>query len=928
MATTLPVWSINADDIAKIEQAVPKKATAKPEKPRRVLIFSQTLKYHHASIPYADKAFELMGKATGAYTVDASSDPAVLAPENLAKYDALLLNNPTGDWLTTPSMRQGLLDFVNNGKGLMGIHAATDGNYAWPEFGQLIGGYFDGHPWRNTDTVTLKINQPDHPVTKAFAGQPLEINDEMYQMMDPYSPDAVLELVSLDTDKTDMTKKGIKRTDGDFPVSWVKNYGKGRVFYTSLGHNEHIYSNPVVLQHYLDGLQFALGDLKAPAEPAGKKPEKVAAAMATAEAADKPTTGTAATKPVSDSDLKAALAELDAYDFGKERGFLLTIDAAMRTSNDNKAQRTELVSALLEKALNDKLTYAARDLALRRLGEIGQPGTAEKLQPLLSAKDEKLAESALRAITDIPGKASDAALVKALGSTKGDTRVGIINALGQRRADLPAAVNELTKVAREGDISEVAAAVTALGKIGTPAAGQALLEKVRPPDAAREAWFAAMNTAADELAGSNKDVAGRLYDRVSQMGADSPARLAAFKGKAMLDGNPEAVALKALDDESAAGLEQVARQILVRGDNQAVAGQLMEHLQSASPEKKVVIVEILGARGDKNALDAITGLATHPTAGTPQLQVAAITALQHLGDQRSVPVLLKIAAEQKGQPADAAVESIVEMRVPEVDTELIRLINEASSPAEQVIAIDAAVARKSAGAVEPLLKAAASDNEKVAVAAFKALSQTAKPGDLDALLKIHDGLRKDKVIKEAGRTIASVARASDNKADAVKAVQAAFDSASDQATKISLLSVLGRIGGTMALKTLEENVASSDEKMKDAAIRALAEFPDATALEALMQIGTTDASEVHKVLAMRGVARLLSQDGGDPSARLDMARRALEIAPGAEEKKAVLGGVAELKTTGVLEFLLPFLDQADLKEETAAAILKQAPIAN
>src|SRR5690606_32974354 len=79
----------------------------------------------------------------------------------------------------------------------------------------------------------------------------------------------------------------------------------------------------------------------------------------------------------------------------------------------------------------------------------------------------------------------------------------------------------------------------------------------------------------------------------------------------------------------------------------------------------------------------------------------------------------------------------------------------------------------------------------------------------------------------------------------------------------------------------------------------------------------------------RGVARLLSQSGeGDPQDRLDMAKKAIELAPGAEEKKAVIGAVADLHTTGVIDFLLPFLDNADLKEETVAAVLKQAPVAN
>jgi type 1 glutamine amidotransferase len=205
-----------------------------------------------------------MGEKTGAFKADLSRDGAELTPEKLAGYDAIIINNPTGDFLTTPSLRQGLLDFVSSGKGVVGIHAASDANFAWEEYGELIGGFFVNHPWNADTTVTLKIEQPEHPVNQGFNGGSFEVKDEIYQFREPYSRDKLLVLVSLDTEKTDMEKKGIQRTDNDFAVSWVQPWGKGRVFYSSLGHNPDIFWNETVLQHYLDGIQFALGDLKAP----------------------------------------------------------------------------------------------------------------------------------------------------------------------------------------------------------------------------------------------------------------------------------------------------------------------------------------------------------------------------------------------------------------------------------------------------------------------------------------------------------------------------------------------------------------------------------------------------------------------------------------------------------------------------------------
>lgn len=258
---------IPPDALEKIRAAVPDKAPAKPAQPRRVLVYTACKGFVHAAIPYATATLETLGKKTGAFEVVTSDDPAVFKPESLAKFDAVCFNNTTGELFEDDALKQALLGFVRDGKGLIGLHAATDCFYKWPEFGELMGGYFDGHPWTADTTVTVKIDDPQSPINAAFGGKGFEIKDEIYQLKAPYSRDKLHELLSIDTAKTDMKKDGIKRTDGDFAVSWVRTYGLGRVFYCSLGHREEIYWNPAVLGHYLAGIQYALGDLPADATP-------------------------------------------------------------------------------------------------------------------------------------------------------------------------------------------------------------------------------------------------------------------------------------------------------------------------------------------------------------------------------------------------------------------------------------------------------------------------------------------------------------------------------------------------------------------------------------------------------------------------------------------------------------------------------------
>jgi type 1 glutamine amidotransferase len=259
---------VPSDALAKIRAAAPDKAPAKPAQARRLLVYTDCKGFRHASIPYCTAALEASGQKTGAFEVVVSDDPAVFQPDSLKRFDGICFNNTTGELFDDTALKQGLLDWVKSGKGVIGIHAATDCFYKWPEYGDIMGGYFDGHPWN--ETVAVKMDDPAHPVNAAFGGQGFEIADEIYQFKEPYSREKLRVLLSLDATKIDMTKPGIQRADQDFAVSWVRNYGLGRAFFCSLGHREDIFTNPTILQHYLAGIQFALGDLPADATPSAQ----------------------------------------------------------------------------------------------------------------------------------------------------------------------------------------------------------------------------------------------------------------------------------------------------------------------------------------------------------------------------------------------------------------------------------------------------------------------------------------------------------------------------------------------------------------------------------------------------------------------------------------------------------------------------------
>ena len=280
-------------EIAKVTAAMPLEAPAKPKKARKILIFSRCKGYVHDSIPIGIKAFEIMGQKTGAFETVVSDDIAMFEPANLKQFDAVIMNNTTGSFYFLPEeikklgdldklapekkqalldrqkmLQDSFLDFVKSGKGVIGVHAATDCSYEWADYGEMMGGYFTGHPWHRV--VPIKNEEPDHVLNKSFAGLfSFALNDEIYVFKEPFSREKLRVILSLDAPNLPAPNTGskAKRADNDYAISWLHKVGAGRVFYCALGHEHAVFWTPVVLEHYLRGIQYALGDLEADDTP-------------------------------------------------------------------------------------------------------------------------------------------------------------------------------------------------------------------------------------------------------------------------------------------------------------------------------------------------------------------------------------------------------------------------------------------------------------------------------------------------------------------------------------------------------------------------------------------------------------------------------------------------------------------------------------
>jgi uncharacterized protein len=231
-------------------------AYAKASKPKRILVVTLTKGFHHDSIGVAQHTLRQLAEKQGweMQLADTDSDLSQnITREGLKPIDLIAFANTTGELPIADQNKKMLMEWLRAGHGFVGMHAATDTLYQWDDYGKMIGGYFDSHPW--FQKVRLRIEDPNFPGMKPFA-QDSEIEDEIYQFRNWSRNDKHL-ILSIDNGSIDISKG--KREDSDYAVAWARMEGDGRVFYTSLGHRQQVWEDPRFQEHILGGMRWALG---------------------------------------------------------------------------------------------------------------------------------------------------------------------------------------------------------------------------------------------------------------------------------------------------------------------------------------------------------------------------------------------------------------------------------------------------------------------------------------------------------------------------------------------------------------------------------------------------------------------------------------------------------------------------------------------
>jgi HEAT repeat protein len=578
---------------------------------------------------------------------------------------------------------------------------------------------------------------------------------------------------------------------------------------------------------------------------------------------------------------------------------------------DDKGTAREKQQALIA-VLTSNAPPSEKAITCKKLAVYGTKDAVPALAALLPDKD--LSSWARIALEAIPDPAAGDALREAMGKLQGRLLVGTINSIGVRRE--ATATDGLIEKLKDPDAAVASAAAVALGRIGGASAAGALERSLAgAPAAARSAVAQGCILCAEQcLAGEKPAEAARLYDLVRKADVPKQRVLEAIRGAILArktEGLPLLVEQLRSPDKSLLGIGlRTARELPGRETTDA----LVAELGRAPADRQALLILALADRGDAAALPAVLQTAK---SGLPQPRLAAIRVLARLGNAACVPVLWELAKETDADVSEAALTVLADLPGKEVDDDLAARLPKAEGKDRQIL-IQLAGRRRIEGAAAALLKAADDPDAQVRSAALTALGATIEPGDLALLIGRVANPQKAEDAEAAETALRTACiRMADREACAAKLVAAVGPA--PVAVKCKFLEILGAMGGPTALEALGAAAKTADPQLQDAASRLLGAWMTADAAPVLLDVAKSAADAKYKTRALRGYLRIARQLKLPVAQQLAMCREATAICQREEEKKLVLEILQRHPSAESLSLVLPFLAQADVKQEAGAA---------
>lgn len=608
---------------------------------------------------------------------------------------------------------------------------------------------------------------------------------------------------------------------------------------------------------------------------------------------------------------------LPSYQYGQDMAPLLALDRAVIQAMATPETRSACAARLAALLDSPATTPAARQYICLQLRQIGTPAEVPLLARLLN--QEATSDIARQTLAAIPGGASLAALREGLATLQGQALVGVINSVGARQD--ASSVTKLQSLADAKDKQVATAAVWALSRIATDATIGFLTRRAeKAGDPLPQELAVPLMRCAETLTANGKAAEAKaIYERLGQTGQASGVRRAALVGLLTLNNGPQAATILAwLADPDTDRRLVAAGYLKTLSDEQL--DQAAARLGVLPEDSQRSLVEVLASRRGQKALPVVLAFAQ---SDKPGLRLAGVRCLGMVGDSSVIPLLIETLGAG-GELTQAAQQALGVLPRKDVSKALIDALN--GQPAIRAPIVEVLMTLRCYEAIDPLIALASQDDPEVYGLALTGLRGIADPDKADLtrlvklLLKTAPGKHRDEVEK----TILLVCEKLPKGADRAEPVLEALAQV-EPGEAATYLPLLGRLGGPKARKQIEASLASTEANVKEAAVRALCNWPNADVAARLLELATQPGDPSQQRQALRAYVRVVSLKSDRPESQtLAMLQNAMRLAEAVDDQRLIVQRAATVRTMASVAWIAQYLDEPALAEAACEALVELA----
>ncbi len=867
-----------------------------------------------------------MLEQTELFAVDVATSPAKgqdMSSYNpdFDAYDVVVLDYDGDEW--PEQTKTNFVEYVKNGGGVVVIHAADNSFPKWKEYNEIIGlGGWGGRDLRSGPMVRYRdgkvvldfspgkagshgpsipyqvVNRVDHPITNGLPQKWMHAKDELYSKLRGPAKN----LTVLSTAYADPAFKG---TGENEPVLFTIDYGNGRIFHNVMGHVNGNFISSVECVGFITTFQRG-----AEWAATGEVTQRIPVDFPTADKV-------MSRKHLKVPDIDRILADLADYKYQDSRETPAEVEGFINLYADN----TEMLAYLERKFvgfLSSDATLDSKQFICKKLALIGTKASVKTLGKMLP--NQETFDMALMALEQIDDPSVDKLLRKTITATSGSIQAGIANTIGKRQD--AGAVGVLAKLVNSGDTQVQTAVLTALGKIATSQALGVLEKNVgeltgRTQSVAYDSYLKSI----DRLAKTKSSKAFGIYEKIYNSEAPSPVRASALNGMVLTaDSDADKIIIEALKQDDSRIRSTAASLVMrLKGPEQLVA--IADALDQFSSAGQVQLITALAATGQKAVVKQIQAVVI---SDDMFVSVTAIKALGVLGDKSTVAMLVDIAASSKGQKRQAARQSLYRLKGPNIDKTIVAAIA-ASEPTAKIELIKAVSNRKIVSSVNTLFQAAKDEDAKVQIEAIKALKVVAGTDSIKKVIDVLFTAGDSAVQKEAQKTLVALTLKNPVKQGSSAPIVAAINTVTTPEAMALLVQALGKVGDDDSLEILYASLQSENEKLTRTAVNALSGWPNSKPADELLDAAAKSEDQKVRALALRGLVKIVGSDRDRNVKEVaDLYKKAVELAASDDEKKMVISGLSEVRSSVALQMTASFLNDPALRHEAQFASLKIA----